>query len=246
MSTVRSSQPAISAFDNLACRFYSRSTRRSAMGLLLGMALMGGAPASAARKGRRPKAKHRRKATERQRHEVAAQGRNNSAPHCISPSGLDLNAFYGVAEQVVATFCPPVHAGHSWRPASRWDTAPNFEAYDELPPGFEPVGDTPQEDFVAKFQAATYVVDPGTRQETAVVFPKDARLFTLQQDDFAVTSPITLGVLKPLSVGDHAVDIHWRLSAMHCDGFGDEPGVNCLAAGDFFYGRWEFTVTPGP
>jgi hypothetical protein len=214
--------------------------------MLLGTALLGTAGRGVtARKEQQRRNKSRRKHARSQVTDAVASGQNSNVPHCISPFGLDLNAFYGVTEQVAATFCPPGHAGRPWRPASRWETAPNFDAYDELPDGFEPVSAIPQEDFIAKFQAVTYVIDPGTRQEKTVVFPKSASLFTQQLDDFDVTSPITLGVVKPLSVGDHAVDISWQLSAMHCDGFGTEMDVNCLAAGDFFYGRWQFTVMPG-
>jgi hypothetical protein len=234
------------SFDALACRFAIPGTRRAALGMVLGTALLGTAGRSVtARKDRQRRNKGRRKNAGRQRADRTALGPNGSIPHCISPSGLDLNAFYGVTEQVAATFCPAIRTGRPWRPASRWDSAVNYDAYDELPIGFEPVAARPQEDFIAKFQAVTYVIDPGTRQEKTVTFPKSASLFMVQQDDLDVTSPITLGVLQPLSVGDHAVDVHWQLSAMHCDGFGDTIGENCLAAGDYLYGRWDFRVMPG-
>lgn len=233
-------------FAALACRFATPGTRRAALGLLWGTALVGTTRRSAtARKDQQPRKKARSKSAVRQATNAVSQGQKGDGPHCVSPFGLDLNAFYGVTEQVAATFCPAIGAGRPWRSPSRWETAPDFAAYAELPGGFQPVASRPQEDFIAKFQSVTYVIDGGTRQEKTVVFPKSAKLFTLQQDDFDITSPITLGVLKPLSVGEHTVDISWQLSAMHCDGIGDEIDVNCLAAGDFSYGRWEFTVKPG-
>ena len=234
------------AFDRFVRLLGAPGPRRRVFGALLGTALI--APVSdaadAKSKHRGPRTR-RGKATKAHSRGVASQGRAHAVVHCESPGGLDLNAFYGISEQIVATFCPPLKSGQRWRPTSRWDTAPSFDAYDDFPDGFEPVGDTPQEDFIAKFQAVKYVVDPGTPREKTVVFPKDASLFVLQGDDGDVTSPITLGALGPLAVGDHAVDVFWRMSAKHCDGLGDVLDVNCLAAGEFFYAKWEFEAMAG-
>jgi hypothetical protein len=57
---------------------------------------------------------------------------------------------------------------------------------------------------------------------------------------------VTLGTLKPLSVGDHVVESYLSFSAMHCDGFGDVVADNCLPAGEtLFLPTVSFTVTPG-
>lgn len=234
------------AFDRLARLLGASGDRRSVLGALLGAALIAPVPATVvARTKRQGRRTRRGKSTGSRSEAVAAAGRTKDVMHCESPGGLDLNDFYGVSDQIVAAFCPLLNSGQRWRPANRWDTAPTFDAYDDFPDGFAPVGDTPQEDFIAKFQAVKYVIDPGTRREKTVVFPKDASLFVLQGDDGDVTSPITLGALGPLPVGEHAVDVYWHMSAKHCDGLGDELDVNCLAAGEFFYARWEFEATAG-
>jgi hypothetical protein len=58
-------------------------------------------------------------------------------------------------------------------------------------------------------------------------------------------NPVSLGALRPLSVGDHVVDSYLLFSAMHCDGFDIVVGENCLPAGETLYSSVQFTVTPG-
>ncbi|MGH2618841.1 MAG: hypothetical protein ACRDJC_26735, partial [Thermomicrobiales bacterium] len=140
-------------------------------------------------------------------------------------------------------FCKEVGAGEQWTVGQPWFMAQDFEA---VPEEFVPTGETPLEDFIAKFTAVKYVIDPGSKQEKTVVFPKDDTLFV--DDDFAglvYVSPITLGLLKPLSVGEHVVEVYWVLSALHCDGIDDEIDVNCLPAGEILFSRVTFEVTPG-
>jgi hypothetical protein len=92
-----------------------------------------------------------------------------------------------------------------------------------------------------------YVVDPGTRQEKTYVFGNDDDLgiFNDRELGTVVANTVSLGTLKPLSVGDHVVDSYLLLSAMHCDGFGDVVTDNCLPAGETLFSSVEFEVTPG-
>jgi hypothetical protein len=127
-------------------------------------------------------------------------------------------------------------------------------SFDAVPEDFEPAGDTPLEDFLAKFMAVKFVIDPGTKHEKTVVFPNDGNLFTGPASLFGdappgwtVASPVTLGALKPLPVGKHAVRVLWRLSAMHCDGIADVVDENCLPGGEEFVYSFvpAFEVVPG-
>src|SRR5215475_4425499 len=112
--------------------------------------------------------------------------------------------------------------------------------FDAAPAGFVPAGSTPLEDFIAKFIGVKYVVDPGTVKEKTYVFTNDD-VHTVEAE---VVNPITLGSLKPLSVGDHVLDSYLLFSAMHCDGFGDVVEENCLS-GEAFFQSVEFTINPG-
>ncbi len=42
---------------------------------------------------------------------------------------------------------------------------------------------------------------------------------------------VTMGTMKPLSVGGHRVDAYWTTSGLHCDGFRDVIEFRCLSAG---------------
>src|SRR5262249_5405748 len=119
----------------------------------------------------------------------------NKENHCISPRGLDQNEFFGISAQIVIDYCPKVGAGEQWIPAQLWFMNGTFE---QVPEGLMPDGDTPLEDFIAKFSAVKYVIDPGTKQEKTVAFPNDGNLFTGTLFGDVVVSPITFGTLKPL------------------------------------------------
>jgi hypothetical protein len=172
----------------------------------------------------------------------ASTAKTKTVTHCISPSGLDLNEFFGVSARIVAPpFCTQVGAGEHWTVATRWSVNHTFES---VPAGFVPAAETPLEDFIAKFAAVRYVVDPGTRRQTTHVFRNDGELFVGTLSGFPVISPITLGALHPLSRGPHVVTQYWVLRAMHCDGFGDVVADNCIPAGKSLAVTGSFTVTP--
>ena len=233
------------AFDRLTHLFDKSGTRRAALSALLGTAVLGTAVDKTAAKG-----KGKRRGQRQGR--ANAEAKTKSGNHCITPDGFNLNEIYGISLQIVTRFCSEVGSGEQWvSPGAPWIMS---GAFDAVPEEFEPAGETPLEDFLAKFEAIKYVIDPDTKHEKTVVFPHDGNLFTgpgtlfgaLPEEDLDVVSPITLGALKPLSVGEHAVRVFWRLSAMHCDGLGDVVDENCLPGEEFLYSSVRaFTVTPG-
>lgn len=168
--------------------------------------------------------------------------------HCITPLG-DVNELYGISAQIVNPFCTRVDAGESWVPTGGppWFVNTSFAA---VPAGFVPAAPTPLEDFLAKFVAVKYVVDAGTLQERTYTFPASDKLWIGESPfgpGFPAVHPITLGTLRPVSVGDHTVRVYWVMSAMHCDGLGTDVTVNCLPAGEvpYFSAVTSFEVAPG-
>ena len=163
-------------------------------------------------------------------------------PHCITPTGVDLNERYGVSEAIIAPFCTTLDSGRHWTVTNAWFMSPTFVA---VPNGFVPAGLTPLEDFIAKFIGVKYVVDPGTSKEKTYVFGNDDDLGVFDDGVTVAVNSVSLGTLKPLSVGDHVVDSYLLFSAMHCDGFDIVVEENCLPAGETLYSSVRFTVTPG-
>jgi len=163
-------------------------------------------------------------------------------PHCITPTAVDINERYGVSEAIVAPFCATLNSGRHWTVSNAWLMSPTFVA---VPNGFVPAGLTPLEDFIAKFIGVKYVVDPGTSKEKTYVFGNNDDLAIFNDEEAAIANAISLGTLKPLSVGDHVVDSYLLFSAMHCDGLVANVNENCLPAGETFFGSVQFTVTPG-
>jgi hypothetical protein len=64
--------------------------------------------------------------------------------------------------------------------------------------GFAPAGATPVEDFVAKFEAVKYVVDPATEKVKTDVFTNGQDL-RIVSGALIVANPLTLGSLRPLA-----------------------------------------------
>jgi hypothetical protein len=166
---------------------------------------------------------------------------------CVTPSGLNLNDLFGVTEQIVApgsASCTEVAAGETFRPSVMpWFMNTTFAV---TPEGFVPAGDTPLDDFVAKFARVEYVIDPGTTQQRRYVFANDGNLWTGTFGEVALANPLTLGTVPPLPVGPHTIETYWVFSALHCDGFGDDtgPNGNCFPAGPTQLPTMTFEVTP--
>jgi hypothetical protein len=173
-------------------------------------------------------------------------GRDDRCP--VDPPIGDLNSFYGVSWHIVTPsgVCGAVAPGEFWTPSVLWTVNATFE---ETPPGFVPAGPTPLADFVAKFVAVKYVVDPGTRQARTYQFGKEkgAGLWTGQFFGSPAANTVTLGPLRPLPPGPHVVEVSFVLSAMHCDGLGTDPDLQCLPAGETLLGSIPFDVkAPAP
>jgi hypothetical protein len=223
-------------FNRLSRCLITHGTRRFVLALLGTAAIDANLDAAVARNGLRGKRR------ERQRQRRKDKKKPREVKHCISPTGTDLNEFYEIAVPIVAPFCTAVPSGRQWAVASRWAMNASFDA---TPAEFEPAGDTPLADFIAKFTSVKYVVDPGTAQEKTHAFDNTEDLFTGTQDGFVVANSITMATFHPLSVGEHVVDVFWHLSALHCDGFGDVVEENCLPAGEFKFDTIPFEVKPG-
>ncbi len=130
----------------------------------------------------------------------------SSVSHCVTPTGIDLNERYGLDSAIVAPFCTEIGSGQKWSPSAVWTV--NTQ-YDAMPADFVPAGETPLDDFLAKFQGAWYVVDAGSAQEREYAVP-DAGGFTIADIDGAVfINSVTALILHPLSVGTHTVDVYW-------------------------------------
>jgi hypothetical protein len=169
---------------------------------------------------------------------TAASAGTGDGNHCTLPDGTDFNELWGVSETIVWWMCSDVGAGQDWRVAELWGMNETFK---KVPKGFVPAGETPLDDFLAKFIGVKVVVDPGTSGERQYLFTDTSKL----RVDGTSVNGVTMGVLDPLSVGSHAVEAYWRMSGLHCDGLGRDLAANCLAAGDslaFFGG---VTVSPG-
>jgi hypothetical protein len=173
---------------------------------------------------------------------ATAMAPSSRTEHCVAPNGIDINANVGISAAVVAPFCPEIKAGDWWVPAQFWTEAKTWEF---VPSGFIPVGATPLEDFVAKFVAIRYVVDQGTSHEFTVEFATGPSLWTHQHPlnpNIDLASAMTLGTIRPLSVGPHTVTLFWIFSDAHCDGFSPVFEESCVPAGAFDAGTDSFDV----
>jgi hypothetical protein len=164
----------------------------------------------------------------------------NDADPCISPTGTNINAFYGVSVAVIAPFCTQIEVGQQFAVTSLWVMSPTFK---HVTKSFVPAGGTPTEDFVAKFAGATYVFDAGTEQESAHFLANGPGLATgFLANGLAYANTITMGTFRPLSPGTHTIQIFFSFEAMHCDGFGKVIGENCLGPGSVLFDSWTFEV----
>ena len=238
------------SFDRLSRHFSRSGTRRAAFSALLGAAMLGTAFDRVAAK-REPlgKAKARGKSARRGTNtgkstmRVRTQAKTKLGNHCLTPLGQDLNELYGISAQIVAPFCNQVGSGEQWVNTRGWFMEHTFV---EVPAGFMPAGETPLEDFIAKFSEVRYVIDPGTKHEKTVVFPNSDALFAGEDEGLVLVSTGTLGTVHPLPVGEHVVDVYWVFNAMHCDGIAASIDENCFPAGETKnVAGLAFTVTPG-
>jgi hypothetical protein len=169
---------------------------------------------------------------------AAAADGGRWANHCINPAGADLNQVYETNDAFVTPFCGDGRVGDWWRPLIRWVGAATHEV---IPEGYEPVGETPQLDFLAKLESARYVIDAGTGRQRTFTFDADELLIatgTLPDGtEFVSFTPR----LQPLMAGDHTIDIYATMSAENWDGLGLEEG-NYLPPGELLLSSVQLTV----
>jgi hypothetical protein len=165
----------------------------------------------------------------------------NDVEHCVRHDGVDLNVLYGIDDRIITRSCNRARVGEWWVQPAAWIVNTTFEA---VPAEFVPAGETPLEDFLAKFVAVKYVVDPGTKQQRTYVMSSSDRLWTGELDGFPAANTVTLGSLHPLRAGQHTVEVYWTFNGMQCDGFADNAVENCFPAGETLYTATTFDVGP--
>jgi hypothetical protein len=168
--------------------------------------------------------------------------------HCFNSFGVDLNALFGVSEQIITATCVAADSGEFVMPLGfGWYTNTSWQV---VPEGFVPVAPTPMGDFLAKLVSVTLVVDAGTRHERTMVYPASSVTKLVTLDQKIPGSPAYPGAefltkLAPPALGAHTADIAWLLNADHWDGLGADPNENLLRAGTVGGPRRTFSVTPG-
>jgi hypothetical protein len=168
----------------------------------------------------------------------AAAATERRSNHCVSPAGIDLNELYDTNDAFATPFCGEGHAGDWWRPHIRWVGAPT---HDVTPDGYEPVGETPRLDFLAKLTSARYVVDAGTAREQTFTFDADELVITNgtlpDGSEFVAFTPR----LRPMTPGDHTIDLYATMSDDSWDGLGLEEEHH-LPAGELLLSSVSLTV----
>ena len=167
-----------------------------------------------------------------------------SGNHCISPAGEDLNEVFATRDAFVAPFCTEVHTGDRWRAILRIQVAGSDQVF---PAGYVPSQTLLDEDFLAKFVSARFVVDAGTAQERSYTFP--ASELVIQTGALPDGSRFVRWVtpsMHPLPPGDHTLDEGGTLTADFWDGLGLDPAINLIPAGESFAGSVQFQVIKRP
>ena len=166
--------------------------------------------------------------------------RKSGGGSCVSPTGVDINERWGIPWRVITPFCTDALTGEHWSTSALWimDTA-----FTSVPDGFVAEGDTPLEDFLAKFVGVKYVIDPGTNRERTYESDDVGSLAHRTIDGFPGVNSATMVALHPLPPGEHVVVTVWIFDAMHCDGFVANVLENCFPAGETVYHVSTFTVS---
>ncbi|MFL5912196.1 MAG: hypothetical protein ACJ768_16670 [Gaiellaceae bacterium] len=168
---------------------------------------------------------------------------------CVLPGGLDpfvpggtvVQQFFGVSTSIVASFCPVIKAGARWTVIAAAFSAKTYEAF---PAGYEPGSARPLDDFRARFVGVKIYVDEGTPQAFTVEWANSPKLWAGDWGPYDLASPITLGTVRPLSVGAHSERVAYVMSEMACDGTSAETDLSCIPAGETSFPTVHFTVVP--
>jgi hypothetical protein len=161
---------------------------------------------------------------------------------CVSASGMTLKQQYGYSVAVITSNCTEVPAGQRWAASVPWIMDSRFE---QKPSGFATDFGTPLDDFRGKLASIEYLVDAGSAYQSNRSFPGDNNLWVGQlptAPGLPAINTVSLGSLDPLPIGTHTVDVSWKLSAPHCDGFTSDQGSSCLPQGDTLVKRITFKV----
>jgi hypothetical protein len=186
----------------------------------------------------------------------AAAGRpdppGKDANSCVNSFGVDYNALYGISDQFRTFECRQITAGEHWIAFTVWITDDGADSV--YPEGYVPSEPAPVDDFVSKVDAVKVVVDGGTSREKTQSFTASQAIRTdvnaeeLEPGAWPVPSPMAsiLPRVRPLSAGIHTFEIIVVLSAVHCDGLGADPDLQCLPAGEipFIPPRQLTVITP--
>lgn len=170
---------------------------------------------------------------------AAAQTPRNTP--CIQPDGVDSVDRFGLSVSAVLPWCREIKSGAQWATGVGWVVAKTWEA---MPAGYEPAGTTPLDDFKAKFVSFRVYVDEGTPHAFMVEWPNSPDLWVGTLGSLDLIAPITLGTIRPLSLGSHTARRAYVFSATQCDGTSSDPALSCAPAGEFDVGTITFTVIP--
>lgn len=160
---------------------------------------------------------------------------------CVASNGLTLKLLYRVPASIITPVCNQVRSGERWSPSVPWIMNTSF---DRVPQGFATNWGTPLDDFRGKLKAVQYVVDPGSSRSFNLLFPTDG-LWVGELSEAAglpAVNSVGIGLLNPLPIGQHAVDVYWDFDAQHCDGFATNPAASCLPAGETLVRHVTFNV----
>jgi hypothetical protein len=175
--------------------------------------------------------------------------------HCVAPDGLDvpagtdLNALFGESATIASQYysCGTILAGSPWTVIIGFNFAKTWQ---HVPPGYVPAAPTPRQDFMSKLVAVRYAIDQGTPHEFSVEFANSPSLWIgdlngydpsigdYNQYDWAQT--MTLGSIRPLSVGTHTVQKSVIMSGPQCDGIHSDFDASCLPGGETVVGTAEY------
>ena len=169
---------------------------------------------------------------------VTASAGTRDGNHCVFPPDGDFNEAFGITEAVVWFCNTEIGSGQDWRTNMAWGMT---EKYTVKPKGFVAGGETPLDDFLAKFVGVRIVIDPGTSQQRTYVFTDTSKLVVLEP---ALVMSFDMGVMAPPAVGHHYLESYWSMSGVHCDGYAKKL-EDCMPAGDSLGFATDFTVTPG-
>ena len=169
---------------------------------------------------------------------------------CIWPdTSTNLQQYFDVSVSlVVPGACSTVKTGSPWATPSVFYLARTWE---QVPPGYQPVGATPLAELEADVTEVRFIVDEGTPQQFTVT--RTGSQIHFQVEDWQEVYPddpdwllVDIGThvaMRPLPPGTHTVRGQFVVSRQACDGTSSDPDLSCLPPGVFDYpGTRTFTV----